>query len=65
MIWYSKRQNTLEMLSFGSDFVGLRISTELVEALRYKLRFFVVQLDGPDSIFCNNKLVVMNASVKT
>ena len=43
----------------------MRIATELVEALRYKLRCFGVRLDGPDSIFCDNNVVVTNASVPT
>ena len=64
-IWYSKKQNTVEMSPFGLEFVALRITTDLVEALRYKLRSFEVQLDGPASIFCDNKLVVTNASVPT
>ena len=55
----------LEALSFGSDFVVLRIATELVEALRYKLRCFGMQLDGPASIFFDSNLVVTNASVPT
>ena len=43
----------------------MRIATELVEALRYKIRCFGVRLDGPDSIFCDNNVVVTNASVPT
>ena len=38
VVWYSKRQNTVKTSTFGSEFVALRISVELVEALRYKLR---------------------------
>ena len=38
VIWYLKRQNTVETSSLGLDFVALRIATELVEALRYNLR---------------------------
>ena len=37
VIWYSKRQNTVETSYFGSEFVALRITTELVDAPRYKL----------------------------
>ena len=40
IIWYSKRQNTVEASSFGSEFVALRISTQMIESLRYKLRSF-------------------------
>ena len=65
IIWFSKRQNTVESASFGSEFVALRIATDLVEALRYKLRMFGVELDGPADIFCDNKSVVTNASVPT
>ena len=65
VIWYSKRKNTVETSSFGSYFLALRIATELVEALRYKIGCFGVRLDGPASIFFDNKLVVTNASVPT
>ena len=30
IIWFSKRQNTVESSTFGSEFVALRISTDLV-----------------------------------
>ena len=53
----------METSSFGSEFVALRIATELVEALIYKVRCFGVRLDGTDSIFCDNKSVVINSSV--
>jgi hypothetical protein len=36
--WYSKQQNTIESSVFGSEFIALKISTEMNEALRYKLR---------------------------
>jgi hypothetical protein len=31
--WYSKRQNTIESSIFGSEFVTLKIATEMNEAL--------------------------------
>ena len=37
ILWYSKRQNTVETSSFGSEFVALRIAKEMIVALRYKL----------------------------
>ena len=45
IIWFSKRQNTVEAATFGSEFVALRICKELIVALRYKLRMFGVPLD--------------------
>ncbi len=63
--WYSKRQNTVESSTFGSEFVALRVATEMCQALRYKLRMFGVAIDGPTSVMCDNKSVQTNASVPT
>jgi hypothetical protein len=38
ILWYSKRQNTVESSTFGSEFVAMRIAIEMIECLRYKLR---------------------------
>ena len=65
IIWYSKRQNTVEASSFGSEFVALRLATEIIEALRYKLKYFVVPVEGPVDVFCDNKSVVGNSSIPT
>jgi hypothetical protein len=63
IIWYSKRQNTIETSTFGSEFVALKIAVELNEALRYKLRMMGVSLDGPTNGFCDNQSVVTNAII--
>ena len=34
IIWFSKRQNTIELASFGSEFVALRICKDKIVALR-------------------------------
>jgi hypothetical protein len=62
-VWFSKRQNTVEAATFGSEFVALRICKELIVALRYKLRMFGVPIDGPANVFCDNRGVVLNASI--
>ena len=33
IIWYSKKQNTVESSTFGSEFVAMRIATEITEGL--------------------------------
>jgi hypothetical protein len=33
IVWYSKRQNTVESSTFGSEFVALKIATELLQGL--------------------------------
>jgi hypothetical protein len=63
IIWFSKRQNTVEAATFGSEFVALRICKELIVALRYKLRMFGVPIDRPANVFCDNRGVVKNASI--
>ena len=52
IIWYRKRQNTLESSSFGSEFIASRIATEMIEGLRYNLREFGVAISGPADVFC-------------
>ena len=63
IIWYSKRQNTVESSSFGSEFIALRIATEMIEGLRYKLHMIGVSMDGPDGLFYDNQSVVNNLSI--
>jgi Reverse transcriptase (RNA-dependent DNA polymerase) len=63
ILWYSKRQNTVETSTFGSEFIALKIATELIQALRYKLRMMGVALDGPANVFCDNNSVVINSSI--
>ena len=62
IIWFSKRQNTVEVATFGSEFVALHICKDFIVMLGYKLRMFGVPLDGPADVFCDNCGVVMNAS---
>ena len=60
--WYSKRQNTIETSTFGSEFVALKIATEQNEALRYKLRMMGIPIDGKTNLFCDNDSVVRNVT---
>ena len=63
IIWFSKKQNTIESSSFGSEFVALRIARDMIVALRYKLRMFGIPIRGPASVLCDNQGVVKNASL--
>ena len=58
IMWYSKKQNTIETSTFGSEFVALKIAVKLVESLIYKLRMFGVPIEGEARIFCDNESVV-------
>jgi hypothetical protein len=60
--WYSKRQNTVESSTYGSEFVAMRIATDLAIALRNDLRSLGIPLDGAANLFCDNQSVVINSS---
>ena len=60
--WYSKRQNTVESSTFGSELVAMRTAIERVKALRIKLRLLGIPIEGPTNIFCDNDSVVKTAS---
>ena len=59
--WYSKRQNTVESSTFGSEFIAMKTAVELLQALRYKLRWFGVPIDGPVNVFGDNESVINSA----
>ena len=63
IVWYSKRQNTVETSTFGSEFIAMKTAVEQIEALRYKFHMFGVPLEGPTNIFCDNESVIKNASI--
>ena len=65
MVWYSKRQNTVETSTFGSEFVAMRQATELILALHYKLRMFGIPIDGPTRVYGDNGAVISNSSIPT
>jgi hypothetical protein len=62
ILWFSKRQNTVEFSTFGSEFVALRIAVEMIEGLRYKLRMMGVEIDGPCTVLCDNRAVYLNSA---
>ena len=63
IICFSKRQNTVESSSFGSEFVALRAAKDLLVPLRYKLRVFGVPIEGPANVCCDNNGVVKNTTI--
>ena len=63
IIWYSKRQNTVEASTFGSEFQAMKNAVELIEALRYKLRMFGIPVDGATNIFCDKIAVYKYTSL--
>jgi hypothetical protein len=57
-----KRVCSVEVSSFGSEFVALRIGTEMLKALRYKHKMFGIPLEESANVFCDHQSVVTNLS---
>jgi hypothetical protein len=62
IIWLSKRTNTVESSTFGSEIMAMRAAVDLIESLRYKLRMFGIPIEGPTDIYCDNEAVTKNCS---
>ncbi len=62
IMFYSKRQNTVETSTFGSEFVAMKQAVEMIKALKYKLLMFGIEIMDT-KIFGDNNSVILNASV--
>jgi hypothetical protein len=63
VVWYSKKQNSIETSSFGSEFTAMKVGVEISEGLRYKLRMMGVPFAGSTQIRADNMSVVKNSSL--
>ena len=61
--WWSKKQNSVESLSFGSKFIAMKQCCEYVCGLRYKLRMMGISCDDPTFIYGDNQSVLANTTV--
>jgi hypothetical protein len=58
IIWYTKKQNTVEAATYGSESVAARIAVEMADGLLYKLRMFGTSVELPIHVFCDNHIMV-------
>jgi hypothetical protein len=61
--WYSKKQNTVETATYGSEFVAARTAAEQIIANRATLRYLGVPIIGPAFLFGDNRSVVVSGSI--
>ena len=61
--WYSKRQNSVETSSFGSDFVAMRQACEYIRSLCFHLRMMGIPVTQPAFIRGDNQSVIFNSSI--
>jgi hypothetical protein len=63
IMWFSKKQNSVETSTFRSEFIALKTGVEMVKGLWYKLRMMGIPLDGHTHVRVDNMSVVKNTSV--
>lgn len=61
--WMSKKQTAVETSSFGSEFTAMKLCTEYIRGLRYKLRMMGIACDECAYVFGDNQSVLANTSV--
>jgi hypothetical protein len=61
--WSSKKQNSIESSSFGSEFIAMKPCCEYIQGLRYKLRMMGIPCEGPAYNFGDNQSMLYNTSI--
>ena len=61
--WWSKKQNSVESSSFGSEFIAMKQCCEYVRGLRYKLRMMGIPCEDPTFIYGDNQSVLANTTI--
>jgi hypothetical protein len=58
----SKHRNTVELSTFGSEFIATKTAIDMIEGLQYKLRTMGIPIDGPKNLLGDNQSAVINAT---
>jgi hypothetical protein len=61
--WFSKKQNTVETATYGSEFMVARQATEQIMDIRYTLRMMGIPIDGPSWLFGDNQSVITSSTI--
>jgi hypothetical protein len=61
--WFSKRQDTVETATYGSEFVAARQATDKSIDLRLTLRYLGVPILGPTYMFGDNASVLTSSTI--
>lgn len=60
ILWFSKRQPTVETSVFGAEFVALKAGIKAMRGIRYKLRMMGIPIDGSALVYGDNMSVIHN-----
>lgn len=52
--WDSKRQNTVETSTFGSEYCAMKTAIAMIEGAWYKLIMMGIPLIGSTAVFCDS-----------
>ena len=63
MIFSSKRQNTVETSTYGSELVATRIAVDMIIEQRYKLRMLGIKMEKTSVLLGDNMSVVLNTTL--
>ena len=63
--WHTKRQATVETVTFGPEFAAARIATDQIIDLRNTLMYLGVPIRSKSYMFGDNKSVVDSVSIPT
>jgi len=60
VMYFSKKQGSLETSVFGAEFVAMKTGRDAIRGLRYKLRMMGVPIAGPTFVYGDNMSVIHN-----
>jgi hypothetical protein len=61
--WYSKSQGTVEVATYGSEFVAARIATDQIIDIRTTLRYLGIPIRAKTYMFGDNQTVVTSSTL--
>ena len=61
--WYSKKQSTVEIATYGSEFVAAKTATEEIMDIRQMLRYLGAPIGSKSFLFGDNRSVVTNTTL--
>ena len=61
--WFSKKQNSVDTSSFGSEITAVKQCCEYIKGLKYKLQMMGIPCDEPSYIEADNQSVLSNTTI--
>ena len=61
--WMSKKQTSIEISTFGSEFVAMKQATKFVRGLRYCLRMMGITVTNPAFVYGDNQSLLYNVTL--